>query len=183
MIYLVFWTSILLHEISHIIIGYIFKNKIKKFKILPIGFFIEFDDCCDNDFCKKIIILLAGPISNFFISIIFGNLNLKFCNEICFINIVLGLFNLLPIYPLDGEKILEIILIKIYRYKKGRKYSFYISKILLCFMTFLYSLLILKMKNVSILMVILFLWYKNFEKENQIKIEKNAYKVIEKTLY
>ena len=60
----------------------------------------------------------AGPISNFLLAFIgvFGLIFLSyvnllnentalFFNYFCFINIYLGLFNLLPIYPLDGGQI------------------------------------------------------------------------------
>lgn len=72
------------------------------------------------------LIGLAGPLSNFSIAVIFGifirlvnslgasadflvPLNLFF-NTIIFINLLLGVFNLVPIPPLDGSKILFALL-------------------------------------------------------------------------
>ncbi len=59
----------------------------------------------------------AGPLSNFFIALIFA-LMLRFLNLgeftylafswIIYINIFLGLFNLIPIPPLDGSKIISV---------------------------------------------------------------------------
>ena len=183
MIFFIFVISILIHEISHIVIGKIFKCKLKKIRILPVGFFIEFKDFYNNNFIKKILIILAGPVSNFWVAFFWVVFECSRAKEICLINLALGIFNLLPIYPLDGEHILEIILKKLYGYKNGELYAFFISKSFLCVITFIYSCVILKIKNISILFVIGFLWYKNFEKEKQIKLEKSAYKVIEKTLF
>lgn len=58
---------------------------------------------------------LSGPVSNFFLALLFGlalrfftlggNLTILF-TWIVYVNIFLGLFNLIPIPPLDGSKLL-----------------------------------------------------------------------------
>ena len=67
----------------------------------------------------------AGPVSNFIIALIFG-LVLRFAplpaaaglglSLIIYINILLGVFNLVPIPPLDGSRILAAVLP--YRYER-----------------------------------------------------------------
>lgn len=182
MIYLIFLISIFFHEIAHILIGSFLGHKIKKIKMLPIGFYIEYKNYGKISFFSNLIVLFSGPLCNVILCIIFFNIKIKISEEILLTNIFLAIFNLLPIYPLDGENILEICLKKIYGYEKGLKFSFFISKTLLCAFTFLYSLIIVKVKNISILFCILFLWYKNFEKERQINFIQKAYKVIEKSI-
>lgn len=182
MIYLIFFISIFIHEISHIIIGKILKCRVSQIRILPVGFFVEFEDFYNKSFFKKVFILLAGPFCNFLVSFMFKRFDFVWAKEIYLINLTLGIFNLLPIYPLDGENMLEIFLKYFFDYKNGEVCAFWVSKCFLCAITFIYSCIILKIKNLSILIVIVFLWYKNFQKENQIKLEKKAYKVIEKTL-
>lgn len=70
------------------------------------------------------LIGIAGPLSNFALAIIFGLLVralalwaglsaaplLFFFNIIVFINVLLGIFNLVPIPPLDGSKLLFALL-------------------------------------------------------------------------
>lgn len=73
----------------------------------------------------SVVISMAGPLSNFLSAVIFSflgglyavgtgathdNLLLQFFLTLIFINIGLGIFNLLPIPPLDGSKLLIAIL-------------------------------------------------------------------------
>ncbi|MEK7552370.1 MAG: site-2 protease family protein [Patescibacteria group bacterium] len=70
----------------------------------------------------ELIVAAAGPITNLFLAVIFGlvirfginfGVSPAFINlgsSIVILNIVLGLFNLIPIPPLDGSKILFSIL-------------------------------------------------------------------------
>ncbi len=82
------------------------------------------------------LISLAGPLSNFSIAVIFGIflriINLlplagdflipleTFLNAIIFINLLLAVFNLVPIPPLDGSKLLFAILP--HRFHKFRQF-------------------------------------------------------------
>lgn len=65
----------------------------------------------------------AGPLSNFLLAIVFGLLIrfsivfnfatpafIQISAIIVFVNIMLGVFNLIPIYPLDGSKVLTGVL-------------------------------------------------------------------------
>lgn len=95
------------------------------------------------------IVALAGPLSNIVIALIFG-LVIRFggwsmpvlgaLSIIVFINLILALFNLVPIPPLDGSKILFSVLP--YRFQSLRnsleRYGFFI---LLFFILFLWQYL------------------------------------------
>jgi Zn-dependent protease len=72
---------------------------------------------------SEFIIALAGPATNIFLALIFAGLfrmvstfnltNLAFVQAlllVVFINILLGIFNLMPVPPLDGSKLLFNIL-------------------------------------------------------------------------
>jgi Zn-dependent protease len=67
------------------------------------------------------IVAAAGPLSNLFLAIVFGLISRFFFGyfslpaqtllfTIIFVNISLGIFNLLPVAPLDGSKLLFALL-------------------------------------------------------------------------
>lgn len=72
-----------------------------------------------NPILDNVTVSLAGPISNFVLAVILG-LGLRFIQMpdflaqiltiIIFFNLVLMIFNFLPIPPLDGSKLLSLIL-------------------------------------------------------------------------
>ena len=117
----------LVHELGHLVCGICLGLKLKSIKITPVGFQILFKNNIQdynikiqkgNEICiKKIAIAFAGPLVNIFIAIIafFMPENIVAQKEtIIYANLMLAIFNLLPIYPLDGGRIVkEIINIKI----------------------------------------------------------------------
>ena len=65
------------------------------------------------------IVALAGPASNFFIAIVFAMVirfglvsgpMLSISGFIVYINLLLGIFNLIPIPPLDGSKVISALI-------------------------------------------------------------------------
>lgn len=83
------------------------------------------------------IVSFAGPLSNLILAAIFGSINLIFHPDLgsifgiflftfTLINISLAIFNLIPIPPLDGHKIVRAFLPKKIRYywEKMEKFSF-----------------------------------------------------------
>ncbi len=63
-------------------------------------------------------VALAGPLTNLFLALVFalairlapGSFMVPFFSVIVFANIMLGVFNLVPIPPLDGSKVLYAVL-------------------------------------------------------------------------
>lgn len=94
----------------------ILKIKVKEIEFLPIGFYLKIHNLENYPFIKQFLVLIAGPLS-YFISAallkLFYNLNvlsLYGYRDAQVSNNFILLFNLLPIYPLDGAKIIELFL-------------------------------------------------------------------------
>ena len=181
-IYFIFLISILLHEIAHMIVGVCLGLKIKKIMFNPLGMCLEFIGYRENKkTIKKIIINLSGPLFNFIFAIIISHLNIEYKLKIdlFYTNLLLGIFNLLPIIPLDGGKVLKEILSIKFGYKNANIYSMNISKILLIFISLSYSILIFKIKNIFLFFIIVYLWYLQIIEEKKLRTLIRVYNIID----
>lgn len=180
-IYMIFLAFIILHEIAHMVVGMLVGLRPKVFKINPLGVSIEFYMYQSRKSYKKIITYLAGPISNFLMSVVFFFLpiseELKW--EIIYTNLLLGIFNLIPIMPLDGGKIMKEILVKQVGNKEATIFMNHLTKVVLVIFTIVYSILILKIQNFAIFLLVLYLWYLKYLEDQKIKIFLKAYEVME----
>lgn len=116
---------IILHEFSHILTAKRFGCTFNKINISIWGVkadLIDFDELLEKD---KLVVYLAGPVFNITMSIVlfclYSVFKLNYLKSSIIINLCLGAFNLLPAYPLDGARILEILLSKKFLYKKSKK--------------------------------------------------------------
>lgn len=160
--YIMIMGIILFHELGHIIVGKMFKWKIIKVIILPFGCITHFKVDLNVKLKQEFLVTIAGPIFQIIGSYIYYYFTKD--NLFLFYHKILLLLNLIPIIPLDGSKLLQVILAKILPYKKTLSVSLKISYILLC-ITFLYQ--IYKF-NFLILLWSILLLIENI-KENNIK--------------
>ena len=115
---LVLSVIVIIHEFGHVITATIYKYRIKKITIYPYGGITEFDTLVNTKIEKDLLVALSGIIMQ---SIYFGIIFFLYKNGIVreyIYNLFrlyhhsMIIFNLLPIYPLDGAKILNLILSK-----------------------------------------------------------------------
>lgn len=184
--YIIFMIFVVLHELAHITVGKLNGWKIKKIVLNPLGLNMEMYYYGKRK--SKIVYFLSGPILNLIVAIFSDILCKKYLNtdlieKIRVINYALCFFNLIPILPLDGGKIIREFLLKIYGISKANRISIQISKLFLFIISFLYSIVILKIQNLIVLIVFIYLWYlfymedKKYELynkiENKVKIANN----------
>ncbi len=164
--YILFMIFVIIHECFHLLAGIVLGYKVKNLKIMPLGVSVGFKEKEEEyntkirksnmNNVKKIIILLMGPISNIVIAGMFLVLNKP---EPVYINIVIAIFNLLPIYPLDGGQILNRILRIFYSNFESYKISNSINNIMMSILTALASIVLLYTKNIAIIFIVIFMWY------------------------
>lgn len=183
-IYIYFFISILIHEIFHIIVAKIYKINLKNLRVSIFGFSAQIENNKKNKSKQKIFMYFVGPLSNFILAIIFYFMNFEYIEKIklIYINLSLGIFNLLPILPLDGGNILKELLKIKYKNLKVNKISLFISKVCLAILIFTYSIVIIKVKNISILALIIYLIYLNFIEERKVKLLERTYRILNKNL-
>ena len=167
---------IILHEIGHIISGILLGLKINKLELNIAGISLEFKNYGKERKINNIIIDLAGPVINLLSAII----GLWIQSEIIiYVNAMLFIINMLPIYPLDGGRILKNILLYKNTYKQTIKMIETIAKYTLIILIIFASILILSFKNISIFVLIIYLWGIYIKERHKNKIIKRVYQTIE----
>lgn len=178
----------LIHELGHLLAGLIMGMKPEKIEIMPFGVSISFKiNVKEYNMkikkanileIKKIMVALAGPVTNFVIILIACNLNFNMVRNILiiYINFLIMIFNLLPIYPLDGGRILKGILHIVKGKRKAEKYINIISKITVIVITAISSILILYIQNISIFLIDIYIWYLVIKEDFKYKNREEIYK-------
>ena len=115
--------------------AYKYKWKLDKIMIYPFGGCVFFDSKINRSLKEELFILLMGPFTQvilyLIVTILFRNNIVSFRNYEIFRNYhyILLIFNLLPIYPLDGGRLVNIIFNYIFPYRKGNILVIYLSYI------------------------------------------------------
>ena len=171
-IYLVIMLFAFLHEISHLIVGLILGFKPQAIEIMPFGFSMKLLPKHANNEkkilkanlaeLKYIFVALAGPIFNLIVAAVLYKFDLGLKNElrslIFYANIMLCIFNLISLYPLDGGRVARSILRIFYGENKAYKIMKVLSNITIFSLTFVGSIAILYLKNIAILIILSYLW-------------------------
>lgn len=154
--FLIMYLIIIVHEFGHIFFALIFKYKIIKINIYPFGGYSIFQNDLNISFIKEFLVFLGGILFQFILYLIFKyNINnYSFIYKI-FINYNTSiiLFNLIPIIPLDGSKVINILLNNFISFKYAHLITIYISYI------FVFILIVLFYNNLNMNIMILLLLF------------------------
>lgn len=184
----------LLHELGHMLAGIILGFKPNSLEIMPVGLAISFES--KSDFynkkikkasvltLKKLIIAASGPLTNLifiFFFLLFDISPFGIDRQlILYANILIAIFNLIPIYPLDGGRIVNGILEIIYGRKEAYEYTNKISNICIAMLTAISSIAILYWRNIAILLILGYLWYLVITENKKYKNKQEIFKRLEK---
>ena len=168
--FIIFSSIIIIHELGHIIGAVIFKWKIEKIILLPFGGITIFQEKIDKPLKEEFIITVLGPLFQFVFCFLYRN-NVLFMQY----NLLILLFNLLPVYPLDGSKIINIIFNKFISFKKSHILTIIVSLVVL--------IIILSIKyNLLFYLILLFIFLEIIKEINKHHYYFNKF-LLERHLY
>ena len=183
---IVFTSLILIHELGHYLMARIMKFNVEKIIIYPYGGLTKISDMINRDISEELLIATFGVIMQYLFYLLIKlsytqgiireytyNLYTIYSNQMIF-------FNLLPIYPLDGSKILNLILDKYLPYYKSNLVTVLISliTILTIILTSIYKS---SYSNIMVMTLLLTYLYKFYSKRkylyNRFLLERYLYDI------
>ncbi len=174
-IYLIIMFFSIIHELGHMLTGLIFKLKVDKLEIMPCGVSVSFKESKNMSIkkieLKKILIALAGPATSLFLVVLYTYLNTLYISkqDAVYANLLILLFNLIPLYPLDGGRIIKGILNIEIGYEKSQQLTNLISNFTMIILTLFCSIGVYYFKNIAIFLICIFLWIITIQENNKEK--------------
>lgn len=169
---LVFFTCVVLHELGHSFTAMSFGIGVRRILLMPIGGMAEFEGI-PREPSRELLITLAGPAVNFAIAttlwVSFGlpdgwhlfsfddfpNSIAGFAQLVLHWNLLMGLFNLAPVFPMDGGRILRAVLATRFSYLRATAVAAGIGQVLAIVMA-VAALLLWERPLLAVLFVFIF---------------------------
>lgn len=153
---IIFTSLIIIHELGHALLALYYKYKIDKIIIYPYGGLTKIDKKINTNINNDIVVAISGLIfqSMYFMLVLFlykNNIIREYIYNLFYLyHKSMLIFNIIPIIPLDGSKIVNLILSKYFNYNLANKLTIVISFVSI--IIFLYSNIF--DKNYSVIMVL-----------------------------
>ncbi len=128
------YVFIFIHEMSHVLVAKIFGVGSNKIILTGFGTNAQLINFSSAKTKFKLLILLAGPVSNLFLAAmmkLFGQDNFCIAANVC-----ICIFNLLPIYPLDGGKLFLLAIKKKFGLSKIKSFITICNRVLIYILVF-----------------------------------------------
>ncbi|MGE7666184.1 site-2 protease family protein [Ureibacillus composti] len=159
--YALILSSLIIHEVGHMIAAWTVKVKVERCVIMPYGGEIELVGGQSLPPKKQLIIALGGPIATLICIAITPLLDPLFADPFLKIQLILLAINLVPIWPLDGGRVV-LSLILIFS-PKARNYEMFLAISLLLISLIVVVTFILIPKTLFLFVLSIFLLIKIIE--------------------
>ncbi|MUV39504.1 Stage IV sporulation protein FB [Lentibacillus sp. JNUCC-1] len=171
---LIIFTIVLLHEMGHYSMARFFKWRIKGIVLWIFGGVMETDEHTTKPSYEEVLVTLAGPFQHvliYFLTLLAASFDLfphSINESILYYNGVILLFNLLPIWPLDGGKLLLILLSIHWPYKRAHQLTVMFSTLAVVMLIIGYTLMAPFTLGVYVIAVFLLI-------ENHVERKRHSY--------
>ncbi len=162
---LITFLLVLIHEMAHCKIAQYYHIPIQEIELFPFGGVVKTVEDLGAEPYKEILIALGGPISNFillaagYFLMEITPLEGSLMNTFLFTNILMGGFNLLPILPLDGGRVLRGLISHYWGIKRATLIAIIIGKGLTIVLFFSGVILTMEsLENLYLLLLAVFLY-------------------------
>lgn len=156
---------VLIHELGHFTAAAYYKWRIRQIMLWVFGGVMDTDEQGNRPVWEEFIVTIAGPFQHLVIYLIVAiasSLSLlpsSLIESILFYNTTILVFNLLPIWPLDGGKLLFFLFTKKFAFQRAY-HSILIWSAILCLIALIVQVLIFPF-TLSAFLLMLFLLLEN----------------------
>lgn len=155
-----FTVLIFVHECGHFITGKILGFQVNRIEIYPYGGCSKLEYDINVPLWKEFLVLIMGPLVQIIFTFFISCSKLEIENYFYTYHWIILVFNLFPIYPLDGGRLLYLLFSCFISYFKSLRRVFYLS-FFFYFCFFFY--VILFHKNLILLLVFILLGLKVYK--------------------
>ena len=138
---------VVFHELAHSVVARHYGIKVRKIVLYPLGGVSEIEEVPENPRIEWRL-AIAGPLMSFLIGGVLLGISQLFSVEVptaalsstivtagnlildlAFLNLLLGAFNLIPAFPMDGGRVFRALLAERMKYSDATKYAAYIGRL------------------------------------------------------
>ncbi len=144
-IVLFLFVFVVFHELAHSVVARHYGIKVRKIILYPIGGVSEIEEIPDNP-SQEWRMAIAGPLTSVVLGVLLLGVSLvvlqqtftiytfttitgNFVTDLATLNILLGAFNLIPAFPMDGGRVFRALLAERLKYSDATRYAVYLGKI------------------------------------------------------
>ncbi len=172
---LTLFSVVLLHDFFHLIVARGYGLNVKEVELFPFGGMAHIDDLLEYDPTVESRVALAGPLFNIFMvaaaMVIYTNFHILAQDILLFFircNLIIAFFNLLPLIPLDGGRILRAGLSRRFGYRRATAQAVVVTKILaVIFFITGTAILFTGSMNFSLIVIAPFLYFAAQKEQSQ----------------
>ncbi|WP_245805919.1 M50 family metallopeptidase [Bacillus alkalicellulosilyticus] len=124
---------VFIHEMGHALVANHFNWRIRKIELLPFGGVAEMDESGNRPFREEFLVIIAGPLQHLWLmGASFAFVSFDFWStadhqQFILHNLMILGFNLIPVWPLDGGKLVHLGYCYLFAYQRAQALTLYSS--------------------------------------------------------